>query len=418
MPYKFNAEFDTARMYDGPKGNLSAYNHARRLFDDDNNRLSPKVGFLYHVSFKVNRAALLMLPGFDFTSNLGLIEVGLLVKAIELPKFSPQVDTLNKYNQKKNIQTKMVYDPITIQLHDDNQGLTTALLQAYYKYYFVDGNYIIKPSAYHPNNTYGRYGNFRYGLDNGIPHKHFFTEINISQLSRGIFTRFTLVNPLLSKFDHDSMAYEENSKTLQNTMTVNYEAVWVTTGKVDVENGIPDGFGKDHYDQEPSSLTIVKRGISPEDFFPIDTGNSLDLDFWHNKRFNNPFINRQLELHQATKNNNFTLENLRRNRFTVVGFTSKEKNDLSGFNDIIFPKEDGKLHTDSTLKIPTKQIVTTSTEELQNNPAKLDSARKTLYRQIYQQNGGTGGLSAADAEYNRRATDEDFLEDLDSQLGI
>ena len=40
-----------------PKGNLADYAHGSRLFVDDNHRLSPKVKFLYHVTFNINPAA-------------------------------------------------------------------------------------------------------------------------------------------------------------------------------------------------------------------------------------------------------------------------------------------------------------------------------------------------------------------------
>ena len=37
-----------------PKGNLGDYAHGARLFVDDSFRLSPKVKFLYHVTFNIN----------------------------------------------------------------------------------------------------------------------------------------------------------------------------------------------------------------------------------------------------------------------------------------------------------------------------------------------------------------------------
>ena len=37
-----------------PKGNLADYQHGARLFVDDSHRLTPKVKFLYHVTFNIN----------------------------------------------------------------------------------------------------------------------------------------------------------------------------------------------------------------------------------------------------------------------------------------------------------------------------------------------------------------------------
>ena len=42
-----------------PKGNLADYQHAARLYVDDNHRLTPKVKFLYHVTFNINSSAAL-----------------------------------------------------------------------------------------------------------------------------------------------------------------------------------------------------------------------------------------------------------------------------------------------------------------------------------------------------------------------
>ena len=120
-----------------PKGNLADWQHASRLFVSDALRLAPKSKFLYHVNFNVNTTAGSILP--DFTRK-HVNEVGMLVKRADLPKFSAAIVTKNKYNRKKNIQTNIQYEPITIAFHDDNLGITSVLLEAYYRYYFADGN--------------------------------------------------------------------------------------------------------------------------------------------------------------------------------------------------------------------------------------------------------------------------------------
>ena len=65
----------------------------------------------------------------------------MLVKSIDLPSYSMQMETKHKYNRKKNVQTRLDYDPINVTFHDDNFGVTTLLWEAYYRYYFKDGNY-------------------------------------------------------------------------------------------------------------------------------------------------------------------------------------------------------------------------------------------------------------------------------------
>ena len=57
------------------------------------------------------------------------LELNMLVKAVDLPKFSVQTVTKNMYNRKKNLQTTLEYDPVNITFHDDNLGLTTTLME-------------------------------------------------------------------------------------------------------------------------------------------------------------------------------------------------------------------------------------------------------------------------------------------------
>ena len=45
-----------------PKGTLGDYAHGSRLFVDDSHRLSPKVKFLYHVTFNINPDAVAVIP--------------------------------------------------------------------------------------------------------------------------------------------------------------------------------------------------------------------------------------------------------------------------------------------------------------------------------------------------------------------
>ena len=39
------------------------------------------------------------------------------------------------------MQTRIDYQDVTIDFHDDNLGLTRGLLEDYYMYYYVDGNH-------------------------------------------------------------------------------------------------------------------------------------------------------------------------------------------------------------------------------------------------------------------------------------
>ena len=416
MGNKFSPYLKTNDSYYGPKGNLGAYEHGNRLFVDNNMELAPKVSFMYHVNFVLNPEAKRFLPGFVSAGGLGLNEIGLLAKRASLPKFSPQVETLNRYNQKKNIQTKIVYDPVMLSLHDDKKSLTAGLLQAYYKYYFVDGNYKVRPQGYNPNNTY-RNGQARYGLDSRIPEKHFFKEIHISQLSRGLYTRFTLVNPLLTKFDHPDLDYAESAGILENNVTIHYEAVYVETDKIDINSHTPDGFSQVHYDHLPSSLSHTQIA---KDFENVETSTQFDLDDdnQRNRRFENNFFTKQVQDQQRRQFSNVTFKSLRRNGFSTKDFKSKQPSNIGGLDDSVFPKQDAQENETINLSVRNKQIVTASKNEIRQNPAALESARKTLHRQNYQAAGGVGGLAEADADFEAQKNNDDFLNSLDSQLGL
>ena len=120
-----------------PKGNLGDFAHAARLYVDDSFRLAPKVKFLYHVAFTLNESVLKSDPPISKHGT----ELNMLVKGVELPKYSIDTDTVFAYNKKRKIQKKIQYDPISIVFHDDNYGVTTAMWEAYYRYYFRDGTY-------------------------------------------------------------------------------------------------------------------------------------------------------------------------------------------------------------------------------------------------------------------------------------
>ena len=260
-----------------PKGNLADFRHASRTFVDDSFRLAPKAKFLFHTAFTFGPAALRSFPKFEQRHKL---EAGLLVKSADMPKYSAVIDTRKKYNRVKHVQTSINYEPINITFHDDNLGITTAMLEAYYRYYYRDGKYGTFPQAYKKSftptggppgqsgetpgdNTYAgpELNSFRYGLDNDSTDP-FFTNIQLSQMSRHEYVTYTLVNPIIESWGHDSGDYSDGAGTMQNTISVKYEAVWYDRGPVTAgANGDPKGFGDSaHYDTTPSPITLAGGG--------------------------------------------------------------------------------------------------------------------------------------------------------------
>lgn len=240
-----------------PKGYVADFRHAARTFTDDTFRLAPKTKFNFHVAFFINPLAMK-------TINLRerhRFEINVLVKKADLPKFSIPLETANQYNRKKLIQTKIDYMPLNISFHDDNLNIVATMWKNYYSYYYADhntaqlddgvGTYMRSATL---NSNYS--SRFRYGLDNdsSVP---FFDKIVMYQMGRKVYQSYTLVKPMISAWNHDSVDYSQ-SGTTENMMTISYEGVHYKEGAV--YRGDPVGFAVDHYDTTPSPITLAGGG--------------------------------------------------------------------------------------------------------------------------------------------------------------
>ena len=177
---KFNGFLDNlANGILSPKGNMADWQHASRLYITDSQKHAPKLSFSYHVTFYLTEQAKSIIKEVDQYKH----EIGMLVKQADLPKFTATVETKNKYNRKKNVQTRLDYSPISITFHDDNYGATTAMMEAYYRYYYADGNHSINDGSYGNRRTgdtlYDGPGTntFKLGMDNNTQHVPFFDRL-------------------------------------------------------------------------------------------------------------------------------------------------------------------------------------------------------------------------------------------------
>ena len=223
--------------------------HAARIFGDDDFRLTPKYKFLFHVAFGINPATVKSPELIERYKN----EINLMVKSVRLPDIDINTQTFNQYNRKKVVQYAIKsYSPIAIKFHDDNMGLINLLWQNYYSYYYADPISAVQPGAY-TRNAMLNADNIvvPYGLDNGSS-SNFFNYIKIYQMARHQYVSYTLYNPIISRWQHDQLSYE-NKEFHDNTMTIEYEAVSYGSGMV--VPGDPEGFAVDHYDQTPSPLS-------------------------------------------------------------------------------------------------------------------------------------------------------------------
>lgn len=412
MANKFNSLLDSiATGALSPKGNLADWQHASRLYVDNNMRLAPKTKFLYHVEFVVTQQGQGVLP--KIFSGSAPNEIGMLVKQADLPKFTAKVEAKKKYNRIKNVQTGIEYNPVNIVFHDDNQGLTTALLQAYYRYYYADGNqYINNGRAYsvNPRNTYegAPLNKYKYGMDVNNPGVPFFKAIKISTLTRGEYTTYTLVNPILSNWSHDSVNNADGAGTLENSITVQYEAVFYEQGPIEAgANGNPTGFGQDHYDRTPSSLSLAGGGTTS--LGSILNGAFSLYDFIASgEAYNNPLLAVIQGANLVGNVRNLSKEGLRQEGFNLItGALSRATGfNVGGVAQTLFPKNGGSGGTRNLLiaaaGVAAVSAVTSSKSFLRNNPAALNSAMEKQAIKNYQaQTGGSVADGRAAYEANR-----------------
>jgi hypothetical protein len=404
----------------GPKGNMADWQHARRLFIDGKLKLAPKQKFLYHVYFRLDPIVRTILPELADKHNL---EIGMLVKSADLPKFTANVETKNKYNRKKNVHTSISYDPINITFHDDNYGVTTALLEAYYRYYFADASYGRIPGAYNKagagDNTYkgSGFNQYKYGLDNDIT-VPFFQSIEISQLSRKTHTTYTIVNPIITAWQHDGVDSADGNTTMQNSITVAYEAVHYSRGLVEAgSEGSPTGFGsQEHYDKQPSPISLLGGGrLGIDGLF----GAGADLyDYIAGAAtFKSP-LEAGLAAFQFIRSvEGLTSEGLREDGFRIIGNTIGQTAgiDVSGVANSSFPKNNGNSGSNQTTpassitgNTPVNGSSATgsgaavsgalvaaqfSRQELLENPLALEAAAIQLYKRDYLTSGAEGGVN-------------------------
>lgn len=240
---------------------MKDFQHASRLYIDDNFKLLPKQKFLFHVVFTIDNT----IPARPFTNNERL-ELNMLVKSCELPKYDMNLEERLQYNKKVYVGTRIKYNPVNIVFHDDHADTVNAFWKAYYEYNIADSQSvnstgivdIAKDDMYHDKN---RKVVTQFGMDNAQKRgKPFLKAVQIFVLHKKTFTGFTLVNPIIGSFSHDNLDQTDGQGLMTNTMQLFYETVIYTAGRVDGVS-VP-GFATLHYDKEPSPLSVLGRGTT------------------------------------------------------------------------------------------------------------------------------------------------------------
>jgi hypothetical protein len=246
---------------------LRDYTHASKTFRTNFYQYSPKFKYLFHTYFEIDGGA--------YNQSLGTgANFGLAVKTVKLPSYNFSTDNMNQYNRKRIVQTKINYDPVVITFHDDNGNMMRNLWKAYYTYYYNDGRNaaalstgirggpidtqpggggtrVIPTGAnYFAKTTYADSitGNADWGYigETNIPSNPdgskspFFKHITIYGLSRHQGAAYTLINPIITSFSHDTYDYAQGTGTMEMTMTIEYETV--VYNEFQIDGRTPDRF--------------------------------------------------------------------------------------------------------------------------------------------------------------------------------
>jgi hypothetical protein len=240
---------------------LRGYDHANKLYRENNFELAPKPGFIYFVDFNVNTEIKTYLSKSKDQTNIEMLSLaGLLAKTVQMPKFKVATETLNQYNRKTNIQTKLTYEPVRLEFHDDHASNTSSLWQNYYKYYYKDSTYNSGPvgsGAKTPEFGDTKFGkiDYSYGFQN-FKQVPFFTSIDIYVLHQGNFTSLSLINPLITGWEHDTLDQTDGTKMLKNSMTIVYEDVFYDKGSTTAGSRSESFSENGRYDKTTSTLNI------------------------------------------------------------------------------------------------------------------------------------------------------------------
>jgi hypothetical protein len=236
---------------------LRDFRHASKTFITDGFANAPKFKYLFHVYFDINQS----LINSDAFPDPKI--PGLLVKNITLPKFSLTVAEMNQYNRKRYVQTKLSYDPVSITFHDDNAGAIKKVWYNYYSYYYNDTiTSVQNKAANRVKNTYsdnisneqnwgysGEPSSSSQSVAIGIPKPQFFNNIRIYGFNQHNFSCYTLINPIIERFDHDTYDYYQPNGTMENRMTIRYETVTYEEGAINGQapGEVVTGFGSEQY---------------------------------------------------------------------------------------------------------------------------------------------------------------------------
>jgi len=148
------------------------------------------------------------------------------VASVTTPSFNFDTMIANQYNNKRVVQTKMNYSPITISFYDTYDSEWFRILRRYIKHYYND-NLGIEQTDLHVgvstiNDVLSSDAGYTPTSD-----RNFFTDIRIVQPGHNDFIRTTVLkNPLITDIVGDTLDYSDSNPAML-TVTFQPEKVQV-----------------------------------------------------------------------------------------------------------------------------------------------------------------------------------------------
>jgi hypothetical protein len=195
------------------------------------------------------------------------LQLNMLVKQCDLPKYNMSYEEKTQYNKKMYSATRIAYEPVNITFHDDHADTVNAFWKKYYEYNIADSvNMNNDLTISNTKDDYYNYGNkarptTKFGMDTPRQRsKPYLKGIEIFVLHKKRFTSMTLVNPVIGSFSHDNLDQADGTGVMSNAMQILYETVIYKSGIIN-RNNVP-GFATVNYDNSPSPLTILGGGTN------------------------------------------------------------------------------------------------------------------------------------------------------------
>ena len=244
---------DFAKGFFGTEGTRD-YTHASKVFRTNAYELKPRFKFLFHVTFTINTGQIPALNGIFATDDV--TNLSYVVKTASLPTYTIDTATMNQYNRKRLVQTKIKYNPVTITFHDDGGDNVRNMWYNYYAYYYKDASQKYGSDSntngsagasqnqqngfggwdrdiYSDNRQVNDWGYIGESYNDGTSSANtsngkppFFRDIRIAGFDKNHkYAEYVLINPIISGWQHDTYDYAQGNGIMENKMTIDYETV-------------------------------------------------------------------------------------------------------------------------------------------------------------------------------------------------